>query len=91
MSKKVFIKDGPGPFLRKQDLHAEHPVDVKELLHKPGYEKLPRNPMTHVNLRLSMEICDWIWEQYPNEPTISTAVLRYIKDKYGTRNPNGSV
>lgn len=92
MSKKVFVENGSRrEFLRKQDLHAEHPVDIKPLLHKPSYTKLPRNPSTHISIRLPMDVCDWVWEMYPNEPTISSAVQHYIKDKYGSRSEVSSV
>lgn len=87
MSKKIFLEEGPLRMsLRKQDLHAEHPTDVRAVPEKTN-EVGPRNPNTHVSIRLPMYTCDWLWELYPNEPTISAAVQQFIKDCYvsGTR------
>ncbi len=89
MSKKVFMHNGEGA-LPKQLLHAEHTKDIKPDL-EPRPELSPRNPNTHVSIRLPMDVCDWIWEQYPNEPTISAAVVNFIKDKYGSRTKTGSI
>lgn len=91
MTRKVYLEDGShDKFLRKQDLHAEHPVDVKTKPEKLNHAA-PRNPLTHVSIRLPMTWCDWIWEMYPNEPTISSAVQHYLKDRYESSTQAGSV
>ncbi len=83
--KKTYVKDEPDHFLPKSQLHAERAKDIKPLLHPVDHRQMmPRNPNTHVSIRLPQDLCDWIWEQYPNEPTISSAVQRYLKDMYGS-------
>ncbi len=83
MTKKLLIKgEHTHEFVRKQDLlHAEHPVDIQDLKeHKP--ELAPRVTDMRFRLRLSLEISDWIWEQYPEKKNIEAAVQQFIKDKY---------
>lgn len=89
--RKVLIEDGPHhEFLRKRDLHAEHPADIKRKPEKMNHVA-PRNPATHISIRLPLEVCDWVLSLYPNEPTFSAAVQRYIKEQYGSRSEARSV
>ncbi len=87
MSKKIFLEEGPNhQVVKKQDLHAEHPVDVAPLK-KHVSDKLPRNPSTHISIRIPMDVCDWLWSMYPNETTISAAAQQYLKDKFNGFEP----
>lgn len=90
MTKKIFIDNDRVEFLRRADLHAEHPTDIKAKPEKMNHVA-PRNPATHISIRLPLEVCDWVLSLYPTEPTFSAAVQRYIKEKYGSRSEAGSV
>ncbi len=87
MTRKLQTQDDLGGrhFIRKEQLHAERAKDINPLKQKHSYVKMPRNPSTHISIRLPQDLCDWVWEMYPNEPTISSAVQQYIKDMYGSR------
>ncbi len=92
MTPKLHTKDdfGGTHYVYRDRLKAEHPEDLAPLKkHLP--ERMPRNPNTHISIRLPQDMCDWIWEQYPNEPTISSAVHHYLKDMYVSGSKAGSV
>ncbi len=93
MTRKLQTQDDLGlrHFLRKEQLKAEHPKDVGQPSKHHPLEPMPRNPNTHVSIRLPQDLCDWIWLQYPNEPTISSAVQQYLKDQYGIYRKASSV